>query len=80
NLYVLEKFVYFFKCDNVKVTRKGIISEPRRTTRIGSSYYISLPKEFLEAHDIKEGDWLPVAANHILKVIPMAEGKGGITM
>jgi len=35
NLYVLEKFVYFFKCDNVKVksvpevdksTRKGVIA------------------------------------------------------
>ena len=22
NLYVLEKFVYFFKCDNVKVVKK----------------------------------------------------------
>ena len=56
-----------------QVTRGDIVAEPRQVIKIGRSHYISLPKEFMEAHGIKAGDWLPTAANHILKVIPMPE-------
>jgi len=58
-----------------QVTRGDIVAEPRQVIKIGHSYYISLPPEFMKAHGIKQGDWLPTAANHILKVIPMPEGK-----
>jgi len=42
---------------------------------MGGSLVISLPAEFCHLHHIKEGDDLPFAANHIMKVIPMPEGK-----
>ena len=58
-----------------RVVRGGIVAEPRQVIKIGRSYYISLPPEFVKAHNIKAGDWLPTAADHILKVIPMAEGE-----
>lgn len=50
-----------------------IIGETRRVLRIGRSHYISLPPEFVEAHHIREGDKLVIAANHIMKIIPMPE-------
>jgi hypothetical protein len=56
-----------------RVTRGNIVAEPRQVIKIGQSHYISLPPEFLKAHGIKAGDWLPTAANHILKIIPMTE-------
>ncbi len=36
---------------------------------------ITLPAEFCHLHGIKEGDDLPFAADHIMKVIPMPEGR-----
>ena len=36
---------------------------------------ITLPVSFTRAHGIKEGDDLPIVADHILKVIPMPEGR-----
>ena len=56
-----------------QVIRENIVAEPRQVIRIGKSHYISLPPEFMQAHKIKAGDWLPTAANHILKIIPMPE-------
>ena len=50
-----------------------VIAEVRRVIKIGRSHYISIPPEFLEAHNIKQGDKIPIAANHIMKIIPMAE-------
>ena len=61
---------------------KGLVGKParviagtRRVVRMGGSLVISLPAEFCHLHHIKEGDDLPFAANHIMKVIPMPEGK-----
>ena len=62
-----------------RVTRGDIIAEPRQVIKIGKSHYISIPPEFMKAHNIKPGDWLPTAANHILKVIPMPEERTGQT-
>ena len=50
-----------------------VIGETRRVLKIGNSHYISLPPEFVEAHRIREGDKLAIAANHIMKIIPMPE-------
>lgn len=52
----------------------SVIAEVRQVIKIGRSHYISIPPEFLEAHNIKQGDKLPIAANHIMKIIPMPEG------
>ena len=54
--------------------RVSTVSVSKRTVhKIGGSLMISLPPEFIEAHGIKAGDELPVIANHLLKVVPMAE-------
>ena len=58
-----------------RIIQEDVIIESRQLLKIGRSHYISIPKEFLEAHGLKAGDWLPVAANHILKIIPMSEGR-----
>lgn len=58
-----------------QVIRGNIVAGPQQVIRIGKSHYISLPPEFMQAHKIKAGDWLPTAANHIFKIIPMPEGK-----
>ena len=52
-----------------------VIAGTRRVVRMGGSLVISLPAEFCHLHHIKEGDDLPFAANHIMKVIPMPEGR-----
>lgn len=58
-----------------RVIKENVILEQRQLIKIGRSHYISVPKEFLEAHGLKAGDYLPVAANHILKIVPMSEGE-----
>ncbi len=52
-----------------------VIAGTRRVVRMGGSLVISLPAEFCHLHGIKEGDDLPFAADHIMKVIPMPEGR-----
>jgi len=50
------------------------LTENRRVRRLGSSYYLNLPPEFIELHNIKPGEKIPITADHILlKVIPHAE-------
>ncbi len=53
--------------------KRKVTAETRKVIRLGGSLVITLPDSFVKAHDIKEGDDLPVAANHIMKVIPMPE-------
>ena len=55
--------------------RGRIIAGTRRVVRLGGSLVITLPAEFCHLHGIKEGDDLPFAADHIMKVIPMPEGR-----
>lgn len=52
-----------------------VIAGTRKVMQMGGSLLITLPAEFCQAHSIREGDDLPFAANHIMKIIPMAEGK-----
>lgn len=56
-----------------KKRKARVTAGTRKVISLGGSLAITLPKEFVEAHDIQEGDDLPVAADHILKVIPMPE-------
>lgn len=49
------------------------ITENRRVICIAGSYYLNLPKEFVEDNNIKAGTKVPITADHILKVIPHSE-------
>lgn len=48
-----------------------LVVKLRRVIKNQSSYYISIPPEFIRLHGIKKGDKLPVLAGHIMKVVPM---------
>lgn len=52
---------------------KTTIAGVRRIVRMGGSYYVALPKDFLERHGLKEGDELPYVGNHVLKFVPVLE-------
>jgi antitoxin component of MazEF toxin-antitoxin module len=54
---------------------KSIIVTTRRVWRQGGSLAITLPASFTAVNNIREGDDLPIVADHILKIIPMPEGK-----
>jgi len=56
-----------------KVGKPSVIGGTRKVIRLGGSLVIGLPPDFIVAHNIKEGDDLPYAANHIIKYIPMPE-------
>jgi len=49
------------------------ITENRRVIRIGHSFYLNLPPEFVSRNHIKPGDKVAITCNHLLKVIPHAE-------
>lgn len=49
------------------------ITENRRIVRIGRAWYLNLPPEFIAEHGLKNGDKVPITADHILKVIPHSE-------
>lgn len=49
--------------------QKIAFSGKRRVTRVGGSRMIALPAEWLEQHDIEEGDDLQFIANRDLKFV-----------
>lgn len=49
------------------------IVETRRVIRLGTSHYISLPPEFVVEHNIQPRDLLPIVANRVMKIYPIAE-------
>jgi len=49
------------------------ITENRRVLKIGKSFYLNLPPEFVELHHIQPGQKIPITADHLLKVIPHSE-------
>ena len=53
--------------------RTGAISGLRKLRKFGDSYYLNVPKEFIEQHGLKAGDPLSLGANHILKYMPVQE-------
>ena len=56
-----------------KIGKPTAYGGTRKIIRMGGSLGITFPPEFVEAHNLKEGDDLPYAANHIIKYIPMPE-------
>lgn len=64
-----------------KKKRQMVISEDgqvvalRKIVKLSDSYYISIPKEFLVNHGLKEGDVVPVLANDEVRIVPM-KGEG----
>jgi hypothetical protein len=57
----------------IKKKKKQLTVKIRKVVQHGATLYIALPREFIELHDIRKGERLPVLANHIMKVIPMKE-------
>jgi hypothetical protein len=53
--------------------REKPVVKVRAVIKNGSSYYISIPREFMKRHGIEKGDKLAVLAGQIMKVIPMNE-------
>lgn len=56
-----------------KITRDEPITENRRVIKLGGSYYLNLPPEFVAENKIKPGMRVPVTCDHLLKVIPHPE-------
>lgn len=52
-----------------------IRAEIRKMRKVGESFYLSLPPEFVKEHNLKPGDALPVAYNGVLIVTPIPEAK-----
>ena len=50
---------------------REVIAGVRRIRKAGQSYYIALPREFLERHGLREGDELPYVGDGILKFVPV---------
>ena len=57
---------------NMKKKSKLIVQK-RKLYRFGGSLGILLPREFVKMHGLKEGQEIPVLADHILKIVPMSE-------
>jgi bifunctional DNA-binding transcriptional regulator/antitoxin component of YhaV-PrlF toxin-antitoxin module len=51
----------------------SVVAETRMLVKVGNSVYLSIPKEWLERHHLKAGDFVPVLTDNILKVVPMSE-------
>ncbi len=49
------------------------IAVTRKVVRMGTSFYISIPKRFIDKHQIVKGELLPVICNSVMKVIPCKE-------
>ena len=53
------------------VEGRNVVVGLRRIRKIGASYYVALPRDFLERHELKEGDELPYIGNRVLRFIPV---------
>jgi len=49
----------------------GLLTGQRKLVKIGNSLYISLPREFIERHNLSEGDKLPIIVDDELRVVPV---------
>lgn len=52
---------------------KHIIITKRRLINNKGTYYISLPRAFIERQGLTKGSTLPVIADSIIKIVPMTE-------
>ena len=53
------------------VKGKEAIAGVKKIRKVGATYYIALPREFLDRHKLREGDELPFVGNGILKFVPV---------
>ena len=51
--------------------KKKALAGTRRVQKVGGSLKIAIPADFIAAHNIKEGDDLPYAANHMIAYVPV---------
>jgi len=56
-----------------KVGQGEPITENRRVIKLGGSFYLNLPPEFVITNRIRPGDKVPITCDHLLKVIPHPE-------
>ena len=50
-------------------------SEVRRLVRISGTYYLSIPPEFVRAHNLEAGEGLLVKVGNVLTVAPIPKGE-----
>jgi antitoxin component of MazEF toxin-antitoxin module len=58
-----------------KNRHKVLGADTRRVFKIGGSHAITLPDDYLKAHDIKAGDPIQIYFNEIVKLVPVKEEK-----
>lgn len=46
------------------------LTENRRVIRVGCSFYLNLPREFIAPNNTKPGQEMSITCDHLLKVIP----------
>lgn len=49
--------------------------EVRRLVRISGSYYLSIPPEFIRAHNLEVGEGLLVKVGNVLTIAPIPKGE-----
>jgi hypothetical protein len=58
------------KIERIKIRVAKISSEwPSQLTTRGSSYYLKVPKEFVEYYELTSGDWLKVRVTEVKRLI-----------
>lgn len=55
----------------VKANKGDITVHKRKVFKSGGSLAVTLPQKFVELHDIRVGDELPVIATNSLRIIPV---------
>ena len=51
--------------------KSGTMTGQRKLRKIGDGYYLNVPREFILAHGLKEGDIIPFIAKYTCKFIPI---------
>ena len=58
------------KIERIKIRVAKISSEwPSQLTTRGSSYYLKVPKEFVEYYELTSGDWLKIRITEVKRLI-----------
>lgn len=55
--------------------KSGIMTGQRKLRKIGDGYYLNVPREFIEAHGLKEGNIIPFVAKYTCKFIPIKKNE-----
>jgi hypothetical protein len=58
------------KIEHIKIRVAKISSEwPSQLTVRGSSYYLRVPKDFIDYYELASGDWLKVRVTEVKRLI-----------